>query len=131
MEHCFAVSVCGKQVGKVMVQQQGLYYHFHCRCNISGDIIYRLIINCGNHQENLGILVPQESSFVLDKKIPVKKIGEGKMSFRLTSTQEHLTGTFIPIRPEEPFAYIARIKESFLILKDGQPGICIDKMQEC
>ena len=53
------------------------------------------------------------------------------MSFRLASTQEHLTGTFIPIRPEEPFAYIARIKESFLILKDGQPGICIDKMQEC
>lgn len=131
MEGQFSVAAGGRQVGKVLVHRQGLYYHFLCRCCLDGDIMYRLLVTCGTVRENLGILVPTEGSFVLNRKLPVKRIGEGKLSFTLVPIKEEATGTFIPIKPEEPFAYISRLKTSFLIMQNGQPGICIEKLQEC
>ena len=131
MEGTYAVTVSGQQTGKVSVQRQGLYYLFSCRCRLAGDIIYRLVVTCGTVRESLGILVPQEGSFVLNTKLPAKKLGEGELSFRLIPKREELRKTFVPISPEEPFAYIARLKQSFLVIQNGQAGICIDKTQEC
>lgn len=131
MEKHFSVTANGRPVGKVLVDRQGLYYRFSCRCRLEGDMIYRLLVTCGSVRENLGILVPEESSFVLHTKLPVKRIGEGELSFTLVPRKDDLPGTFVPIRPEEPFAYISRLKESFLVIRDGQPGICIEKLQEC
>ena len=130
MERSFSVTDRGKPVGKVLVQRHGLYYHFSCRCSLSGDIMYRLLVTCGNHQEDLGILVPKEESFVLHTRIPVKRIGEGDMAFTLVTKHEAPSGTFVPICPEEPFTYLARLKQSFLVQRDGQPGIFIQKVQE-
>ena len=97
---------------------------------LSDEKIYRLTVTCGKLQENLGILIPQNGIFVLDTKLAVKKIGEGEMSFTLKLKQEKFSEMFVPICPEEPFAYISRLKESFLMVRDGQPGICIAKKQE-
>lgn len=131
LESSYCVTVGGNHAGKVLVRRQGLYYHFSCRCRLHCDTIYRLVVSCGNHRENLGILVPDGDGFILQTKLPVKKLGEGDLSFTLVAKQESVAGTFVPIHPEEPFAYIARLKESFLILRNGQPGIYIKKMQEC
>lgn len=130
MEHIFPVTFCGKPVGKVTVQKQGLYYRFICRCNLSGDIMYRLMVASGTLKENLGILVPQNGSFEIDKKLPLKRIREGDMVFTVIPNQESYDRTFVPIYPEEPFAYISRLKNTFLIYKNGQPGVQIEKMQE-
>lgn len=130
MEQSFPVTVCGKHAGKVWVQRKGLYYLFSCRCNISGNIMYRLMVTCGRMQENLGILIPQEHGFGLEKTLAVRRIGEGDMSFTLVPKHEVSSGTFVPISPEEPFAYISRLKESFLAHREGQVGICIAKKQE-
>ena len=129
MDQNYTVTVCGKQAGKVVVQRQGLYYHVHCRCCLTGDNMYRLVVTCGTIRESLGILVPEGGSFVLDTRLPVKRIGEGKLVFTLIPKHEISSGSFVPIHPEEPFAYIARLKESFLILRDGQPGILIHERQ--
>lgn len=125
----FSVTVCGKPVGKVIVQRQGLYYLFSCRCNLSEDVMYRLMVDCGPVRENLGILIPQNGSFVLDTKVPAKRIGEGNMIFSLISKQEEYKGVFVPIYPEEPFTYISRLKESFLVYRNGQPGINIENQE--
>lgn len=130
MDNVYPVTFCGKQTGKVIVNRKGLYYYFHCRCLLSDEKIYRLTVTCGKLQENLGILIPQNGIFVLDTKLAVKKIGEGEMSFTLKLKQEKFSEMFVPICPEEPFAYISRLKESFLMVRDGQPGICIAKKQE-
>ena len=130
MERSYAVTFRGKETGKVIVNRQGLYYHFHCRCMLIDDMIYRLTVTCGKIQENLGILIPKNGSFVLDTKLPAKKIGEGEMLFALKTKQENHTERFIPIYPEEPFAYISRLKESFLMVQNGQLGICITQKQE-
>ena len=130
MEENYAVTVCGKHTGKVTVRREGLYYAFSCRCMLDGNIIYRLIVTCGAKREKLGILVPKDGGFGLDTKLPVKRIGEGELSFMLLPKQDSFSGVFIPIYPEEPFSYLSRLKESFLILQNGQPGICIKNVQE-
>ena len=70
-------------------------------------------------------LVPMDGGFCLDKRIPVKRLGEGIPSFRLLVSGEEKKMHFVPICPEEPFGYIARLKESYLVQKNGQAGIMI------
>lgn len=130
MEKTYGVSICGKPAGKVSVLRQGLYYHFHCRCILTDRNIYRLMVVCGTARENLGVLVPKDNAFTLETKIPVNRIGTGDMIFTLLPQKEKHEGTFVPISPEEPFAYISRLKKSFLVLRNGQPGIMIEKVQE-
>ena len=126
MEEWYSVTCNEKPVGKVRIQRQGLYYAFHCRCGQQiGDQICRLVVTCGNRQENLGIPVPQDGGFVLEKKLPVKQIGEGKMTFVLLPKQERRKETFVAIYPEEPFAYLSRLKTSFLEIRDRQIGISV------
>ena len=43
----------------------------------------RLFVRCGSREENLGIVVPMDGGFGLDTRIPVKRLGEGEMEFRL------------------------------------------------
>lgn len=107
------------------VTRQGLYYHFLCRCQLSGEVVCRLFITCGNHQEKLGIVVPVDGGFGLDTKLPVKQFGAEEPVFSLIPKTGSIDGNFVPIYPDEPFAYIEQLKEAFLVRKYGQPGILI------
>ena len=130
MGNSYAVTFRGKHAGKVQVRRQGLYYHFSCRCRLNGDGIYRLVVTCGSKRENLGILIPEDGDFALETKQPVKRIGEGTMDFLLIPKREERAQSFVPIAPEEPFAYISRLKHSFLCVRNGQTGVLINEMQE-
>lgn len=130
MEKSFCVTVGGNPVGKVTVRRQGLYYQFSCRCDLIGNSLYRLTVTCKTGRIYLGILVPENGGFVLNTKVPVKKIGEGDMSFSLVSKHDDRQGSFAPIYPEEPFSYLSRLKTSFLVYENGVPGIQIVKNQE-
>ena len=125
MEGNYEVCFGKDPVGKVQVLRQGLYYRFICRCKLSGDVVCRLAVRCGEKQENLGVVVPIGDGFGLDKKVPVKHLGEGQMEFFLAPRHDQVMGKFIPIRPEEPFAYIARLKDAFLARQNGQAGVVI------
>lgn len=111
--------------GKVQVLQQGLYYRFICRCQLTGDVMCRLSVSCGDKRENLGVVVPMDGGFGLDTKLPVKRLGEGKMEFSLLPKHDVPTGKFVPIYPEEPFTYIERLKDAYLARKEGQVGVVI------
>lgn len=77
-----------RSVGRVLVERQGLYYVFRCRCTLSGETAFRLFASCGEKQEDLGVLVPMGDSFGLDTRRPVKRLGEGVLSFRLVSKHD-------------------------------------------
>ena len=112
-------------VGKVRMARQGLYYAIHCRCRIGGDVMYRLTVCCGDKREDLGVVVPVDGGFGLDTKVPVKRLGEGTVSFVLVPKYTAEEGVLVPIYPEEPFHYLARIKDAYLVKKDGQTCIRI------
>lgn len=126
MEGTYCVYMSKKPVGKIQVTRQGLYYQFHCRCQLSGDVVCRLVVACGNQSEKLGIVVPMEDGFGLDSSFPVKRFQKGEPIFSLVPKMETPEGKFIPIFPDEPFAYIEQLKKAFLIRKYGQTGILIN-----
>lgn len=126
MEENYSVFFGTDSVGQVRVTRQGLYYRFLCRCRLAGEILCRLQVTCGDRQEDLGIVVPVEGGFGLDTKLPVKRLGLGAMAFRLLPKHEIPKEKFAPIYPEEPFSYISKLKQSYLVKRNGQLGILLD-----
>lgn len=127
MEGTYGVYFGSQLMGKVQVLRQGLYYRFLCRCQLTGDVVCRLSVTCGDKRESLGVVVPMDGGFGLDTKLPVKRLGEGNMEFYLVPKHDVPAGKFVPIYPEEPFAYIERLKESFLVRKGEQVGVMIQE----
>ena len=125
MEGNYVLNFGKDPVGKVQVLRQGLYYRFICRCKLTGEVVYRLKVRCGDATENPGILVRTGDGFGLDKKVPVSHLGDGEMIFLLMPKSDRLGGRFIPIRPEEPFAYIMRLQDAFFTRRDGQAGVML------
>ena len=119
-----------KSVGKAQVTEQGLYYHVVCRCSLSGEVMYRLEVSCGEKRENLGVLVPGENGFGLDTRFPISRVGRGVLSFCLLPRHDPLQGSqFVPITPEEPFAYLSRLKDAFLEIQEGKKGASIPQQK--
>lgn len=110
--------------GNVTVTKEGLYYRFSCRCKLSGDVMHRLVVTTDAGNVDLGVLVPMDGQFGTEKRISCKKFGANPQ-FRLLPKHERMQGRFVPIYPEEPFAYMTKLKNAFLATQNGQTGILI------
>lgn len=110
--------------GTVTVEKQGLYYHFSCRCRLSGEVMHRLVVTTDAGRVDLGVCVPMEGQFGIERKVPCKRFGKDP-SFQLLPKHEGMQGRFVPIYPDEPFAYMTKLKDAFLATLDGQVGVVI------
>ena len=125
MDGTYEIMLGGEVVGQAVVRRQGLYYRFSCRCDLSGEVIYRITVTCGGKSESLGIPVPKNGEFYLDTRLAASRLGEGEPKFAAVPRRPDLGGMFVPISPEEPFRYLHRLENAFLARKDGQVGIVI------
>ena len=114
-----------ERVGWATVEKQGLYYRICCRCSIGGEGMRRIVMTCGKIREDLGICVPVNGEFGMETKIPCKRFGKETPEFSLLPKYPGVQGKFVPVYPDEPFAYMTRLKGAFLEVRDGQPGIVI------
>lgn len=123
----YEVRMGAKPAGTVTVEKEGLYYRFSCRCKLTGEVMHRLVVTCGEAREDLGVCVPMDGQFGVEKKIPCKRLGTGTPEFQLLPKNEKQPdqGKFVPIYPEEPFSYMAKLKDAFLTTQAGQLGIVI------
>jgi hypothetical protein len=112
-----------ESVGEVDAQVEGLYYRFQCRCKLSGEVVYRLLVSCGDHQENLGVLIPVGSSFGLNTRLALKRLGKGALQFRLLPKHPDLGDRFVPLGPEEPFSYISKLRYAYLQTRNAQKAV--------
>ena len=119
------ISLGGQAIGRAKVSREGLYWRFRCRCSLSGEVVCRLRVRCGDKAENLGIPVPQNGAFELNTRIPVKKLGSGRMEMEAVPKHDKMEGLFVPLRAEEPFQYLRRLEDAFLQVRDGQVGIIL------
>ncbi len=125
MDQEYEIMLGDKAVGHARVSREGLYYRIRCRCALSGEMLCRILVRCGKREESLGILVPEGGEFGLETRIPVKKIGEGPLTFSAAPRHRDLEGRFISLSPEEPFRYISRLKDAYLVKHNGQVGIAL------
>lgn len=121
----FAIQLAGETIGQAQVTRQGLFYHIRCRCSLDRNQIYRIVVNCNDKQEDLGVCVPTEDSFGLSTYIPVKRLGEGRMQFSVIPNHSSESDLFYPICSEEPFAYITCLQDAILVKKGGKIGAVV------
>ena len=118
-----------ERVGQARVRQEGLYYCFQCRCELESGMICRVVVSCGGHHENLGILVPEGRWYQLTKRMPIKCIGNGRLEFQVVPRCSKRQETFLCVYPEEPFRYIRKLQEAYLERRDGQLGIVLQGLE--
>ena len=126
MEGFYEVRLNNAAAGKVQVTREGLYYRIQCRCTVPDDEVYRLLSVSEHGRENIGVVVPENEGYVLNKRIPAKKLPEDS-SFILSAKIEADSGKFIPISPEEPFSYIDQLQSAFLEIQEGNIGVRLEK----
>ena len=113
------------KVGTAVITREGLYYRFSCRCRYGGEPMRRVLMSVGDQQLDLGVCVPMDGQFGLEKRIPSKHLVAGIPEFRLMPKYQRTDRRFVPVYPEEPFAYMAKLKDAFLEIRDGQIGVLI------
>ncbi len=86
--------------------------------------MHRLVVTTDLGKVDLGVCVPMDGMFGTEKRIPCKKLGNNPQ-FHLLPKHEGMQGKFVPIYPEEPFAYMTKLKNAFLANQNGQIGIVI------
>ena len=129
--------------GTVRAEKQGLYHCFHCRCSLPDDGMYRIHVCSGDKWEDLGICIPVEGKFGMDKRIPIKRLGEGKLTFQLVpkdwkpevpapepepSVEEDATQPESPV-PEEEAVEPEFTKETFVPVSEEEPFEYLDQLE--
>ena len=114
-------------VGIAWVMKEGLYYRIQCQ--LRGSAPCRITAKA-EHQIELGLCIPGGDTAGLEVRIPMKKLGEGNPSFFVESQNENRQGEWFPISPEEPFPYIAKLKTSYLVSRDGKVGIAFKETDQ-
>ena len=90
MDKVYDILLGDEPVGCAQVKREGLYYSFCCSCKLSGDVLCKIIVICGERTEDLGICVPKGNGFGLEKKVPIKRLGDGTLRFIGNLQKAHL-----------------------------------------
>lgn len=109
-------------VGIAQVSKEGLYYRIHCTCNLVDSEPFRITAKA-EHQIDLGMCVPNGDIAGLKVRIPMKKLGEGNLSFSIGKRNEDQQEEWFPVSPQEPFLYIAKLKTACTVSRNGKVGI--------
>jgi len=108
-----------KQVGLAKLFRRGLYYQIRCKCRFLQKQVYRVYVLAKDHSVDLGICVPEEDGFVLNKLIPANRLGDGEYTFYATRANE----MFVPVDCSMPFAHLADIDQGRMAVRCGLSGI--------
>ena len=125
MMHTYDILLGGETVGSAQVTREGLYYCFHCSLNLSGEVMYKLVLQKEEESVYLGIPAPQGGAFTLTTRIPIKRIGDGPFTIRAVPKHAPVGSRFIPLKEDEPFRYLNRLNDAAYAIVKGQPGIIL------
>lgn len=123
LTNAYDLMMAGEKLGCVMVSEEGLYHHISCRCHISGEVMMQLVLHNIEGDQTIGLLVPMDGQFGLEKRIAKKRMGQGTFTFVLRPRHDRVDDRFVPIRPEEPFAYLKHLEHAVFAVRNGQAGL--------
>ena len=121
----YQILLGGECIGQARVRKEGLYSQIDAQCHLSGQVKFHLLADTGAGAVDLGLLVPKDGCFVCRTKQPTKRFSQGIIGFSVKPTHADMTETFVPLYPEKPFAYLDRLENAYLTLKNGQLGVTI------
>jgi len=115
-------------VGTAKIKKEGLYYRFSCSCRFTGRVVFSIFADCGDRHVNLGVCVPKDNAFILEKRIPAKALGDGQITLYAQPRHAPMDENFVPIRAEEPFEYIEKLQKSYLCRRGETVGVVLEEI---
>lgn len=125
MDGIYDIQLGKEKIGKCVVSREGLYYCFRCCCDLTGSVIFRIMVKCGSRTESLGIPVPAMDAFYLTKRLPISRFGEDEPEIYLVPRHPIEQDRWIQVKPDEPFGYLKELKNAVLEIRDGVMGLHI------
>ncbi len=125
MEGVYDIYLGNEKVGKAQVRRAGLYYRFLCCCDLTGAVICRIMVRCGERVESLGVPIPCGDAFYLEKQIPISHFEERELSFFIGPRPTVAQDKWVPVKLDEPFCYLKELKNAVLEIRDGVMGLQI------
>ena len=123
MEGNWSVYFENKVVGTCRIWKEGLYYRFHCRCDKVTETVVRLLLQCGDTTVDLGILIPVDSQFGLEKKLAVRNVPAGEPRFSIKVLSEQSNERFIPVREDGKFDALSNLENGRFGKQAGIVGV--------
>ncbi len=120
MKREFPILSDDRPIGTATVTEDGLYFDIACKCTTQTGIL-RVIANCSDHQENIGICVPKDGQMVIRTKIPKKKL-QSLTGFSAVTKKEEI---WIPIVDGKPIPHLDKILYARYSVQNGKPGLFI------
>ena len=124
MDVTYSVTWENRVAGQVRLVRSGLYTELSCRCDLPTGEIYRLWVSAGEKSVNLGVLYPDSEGFCLRRRVPAHQIPTENPVFSIRQKAE-ISMRFVPVREDEPFAYLPLLMHSRFAIRDGVPGLLI------
>lgn len=125
MKREFVIISDDVNIGKVVVEPAGLYYDIQCRCKSQRGVI-RIVAECADRQENIGICVPEDEEMVIRTKIPQKRLQSLNRFIAITETQDQ----WIPITEGIPIPSLEKILLAKFSYRNGKPGLSIPQAKQ-
>lgn len=116
-----------KPIGQGSIASQGLYYRIRCQCVLPKEDRYEVFVNSEDKEENLGLLIPYKGVYCLEKSIPMKRLGQGDITFFVREKDFKESGIFVPIEEGKPFSHMGKLRTARLQIREGKPGVLLDK----
>ena len=125
MKKVYPVYYHENSVGNAEVEKCGMYYLLRCHCNLAGDKPYRIVVGCKDKEVDLGICIPDDTGFYLQKQIPIKNIGEEPILFNVVR-RDHEEAWY-PITQGQPFMQLSILQNATYSIQNGKPGLLVKK----
>jgi hypothetical protein len=110
-------------VGEVVLTQEGLYYRIRCNCKPTNEIL-RLVCRSTQEETVIGVCAPTEWGFGIERRVPVKKMGQPPLEFQLLGEMD-MQGDFYKLTDRLPDVLLDKLERCRFVVRDGVAGLRI------
>lgn len=121
----YEIYIGSKAVGTAQVDKKGLYYQFSCSCKPPNNGMYRVWVNDGVVDFDLGICVPDGAAYTLIKRVPAKLLTGENYKFTLQPKDNKNGG--LTAGEKKPFQQLEMLEMAKLSEENGQQIIVIEQ----
>jgi len=128
LQMIYSVKYQNTIVGQAELIKQGMYYRISCQCRLPKDGWYRLYLDNGVRDYDIGLFVPAAGEYRLVSSVPMRRFCGTDFQFTVKSMQPEEIGRFFSVEVHEPFAELMRLEHACYKMKNGQVGIWISEL---
>ena len=116
----FDVLYNDKCIGTVRVVEEGLYRRFLGKISLKEKRFYRLFILSDSSFVPVGLCMPVNDGYEIEKSLPARHLPKGKWNFIITEGEITMK-QYTPIEEDNPFPLIHRLQYGHLEYNVGKP----------